>query len=291
MALPFGLTIRAVDPPGPSVSMGVVGSLAQSRSGGSSASASSGGGGWQVVDRALQRASTEWLDYYPMVLSGKVILDGGELPAASIEVQIAIMESWELPAPGTTPPRPPILWIAGPVPHTTSTWWVLSKLAFTGGDTGSIRDPNTGQRTQQWISLELTEYSPPSVLISGLSPAQIAAQQSSSITLTTPGGTPGTGNAGSGNAPPAGQGTSTPPASGSTYTVVAGDTLSGIAARVLGDASLWVALASLNGIRDPNSIAPGQILKLPASGSGGGALTPAHGPNYLPGSHSGPVAL
>ncbi|WP_369070014.1 LysM peptidoglycan-binding domain-containing protein [Kineococcus terrestris] len=48
-----------------------------------------------------------------------------------------------------------------------------------------------------------------------------------------------------------------------TYTVVAGDTLSGIAARLLGAASRWPDIANLNGVRDPRSIRPGQVLKLP----------------------------
>lgn len=54
--------------------------------------------------------------------------------------------------------------------------------------------------------------------------------------------------------------------SGITYIVKPGDTLSSIAARQLGTVALWTKIATLNGgIRDPRSITPGQLLKLPAS--------------------------
>lgn len=48
-----------------------------------------------------------------------------------------------------------------------------------------------------------------------------------------------------------------------TYTVRAGDTLTSIAARQLGNANRWREIAKLNNIRDPRSIRPGQVLKLP----------------------------
>lgn len=46
------------------------------------------------------------------------------------------------------------------------------------------------------------------------------------------------------------------------YTVRAGDTLSSIAARVYGNANRMDELARKNGIRNPNSIRVGQVLKL-----------------------------
>lgn len=48
-----------------------------------------------------------------------------------------------------------------------------------------------------------------------------------------------------------------------TYTVVKGDTLSKIAKRELGDAKRYPEIATLNGIKDPNKISVGQVLKLP----------------------------
>lgn len=50
----------------------------------------------------------------------------------------------------------------------------------------------------------------------------------------------------------------------STYTIVKGDCLYNIAKRQLGNASKWPDIASLNGIKAPYTIYPGQVLKLPA---------------------------
>lgn len=56
-----------------------------------------------------------------------------------------------------------------------------------------------------------------------------------------------------------------PPVSGKTYTVVKGDTLSEIAQKY---GTTVDTLAQLNGIKDPNLIVVGQVLKLPGSTTG-----------------------
>lgn len=50
-----------------------------------------------------------------------------------------------------------------------------------------------------------------------------------------------------------------------TYTVVAGDSLSKIARKLLGQASRWPEIHSLNKdvIKNPDLIRPGQVLKIP----------------------------
>jgi LysM repeat protein len=45
-----------------------------------------------------------------------------------------------------------------------------------------------------------------------------------------------------------------------TYTVKAGDTLQSIAAMRLGDESLWQYLASINSIKSPYTVLPGQVI-------------------------------
>ena len=76
--------------------------------------------------------------------------------------------------------------------------------------------------------------------------------------LTIPGGSGGSGGGGG----------------GATYTVQSGDTLSGIGAKY---GVSYQAIASANGISDPNVIYPGQVLVIPgASGGstgGGGTYT------------------
>ena len=49
----------------------------------------------------------------------------------------------------------------------------------------------------------------------------------------------------------------------SVYIVKDGDILDSIAARVLGDTTKWRKLAIINAIRDPRSVTPGQIIRLP----------------------------
>ena len=48
-----------------------------------------------------------------------------------------------------------------------------------------------------------------------------------------------------------------------TYVVKRGDTLAKIARAQLGDAALYMRIAELNGMRDPNRLAPGQRLEIP----------------------------
>lgn len=58
--------------------------------------------------------------------------------------------------------------------------------------------------------------------------------------------------------------------SDTVYTVKAGDTLSGIAAKY---GTTYQALASYNGISNPNKISVGQKIKIPSAGSSGSAST------------------
>lgn len=56
------------------------------------------------------------------------------------------------------------------------------------------------------------------------------------------------------------------PVAGGTYRVVKGDTLSGIGSKT---GTKWLDIATLNGIKSPYTIYPGQILKLPKGASTG----------------------
>lgn len=47
-----------------------------------------------------------------------------------------------------------------------------------------------------------------------------------------------------------------------TYIVREGDTLTSIAARLLGDPTLFRELGEINGIRDPRSIKAGQVIRV-----------------------------
>lgn len=50
---------------------------------------------------------------------------------------------------------------------------------------------------------------------------------------------------------------------GETYTVKPGDTLRGIALRAYGDENAWVKIAQANGLKRPNYIQAGTVLRIP----------------------------
>ena len=234
------LVIRNVTTPGTwFVQCVLIGNPSQSRAGGSSASASSGMGGWQVVDRSRQKAATEWLDYYPIAMSFSCLLDAGPgLNPGSVEGWISTLESFEEPVPGSTPPEPPILTVDGPVPHTDK-FWVCTRLEFPAGTGSAIRN-TSGTRIQQKFMIELTEYSPSSVVSEVLSPAQAA--QINTGTQASLGLVSAVGS----------------------YVTVPGDTLQSVAAVQLGKATLWVQIAILNSLSPSAILVPGTYLLLPA---------------------------
>lgn len=53
---------------------------------------------------------------------------------------------------------------------------------------------------------------------------------------------------------------------GSSYVVQRGDSLWKIAEKTLGDGRRWKELAALNGVRNPDLIRPGQVIRLPGGG-------------------------
>ena len=55
------------------------------------------------------------------------------------------------------------------------------------------------------------------------------------------------------------------PNAGSAYVVQKGDSLWRIAEKVLGDGRRWKELAQVNGIRNPDMIRPGQVIRMPGS--------------------------
>lgn len=223
------LILTPVLPKGKSVAFGMVGN-------GSFGPASNGSsGGWQIIDRPRQKALTQWMDSSPMQLDLTLIIDGA---GGSIEPQCSLVFEWQYPKHGQQ--QPPVLAITGPVDaKARSLYWVIYTVKFDLDKV--IRNPSSGARTQQNLTLSLYEYVPATAsVLTHLSPARIAhstlAAQGVGITRRS-------------------------------YTVKSGDTLATIAARVLGDFSLWPQLAAINKIRDPRSateLAVGRKLLLPS---------------------------
>lgn len=224
------LAITSIVPAGPTVGFGLVDDSKFARN---------GAAGWKVTDRPRQAASTEWTDFGPWQLTMSLILDGftksGPVP---VEAQCLTIEGWEVPVPGSSPPLPPILQVAGPVPH-NEVKWCLQTLTWAA----AIRDPLSGARWQQMLDVVLWQYLPPVVTAQSQSPALAAA-------------------------PPGG--------ATSTYEVKAGDTLEGIASSLLGNWQQYSQILKLNpSVTDPNNPPAGTQLVIPApSGSATPVSTP-----------------
>jgi hypothetical protein len=198
--------------------------------------ASGGQGGWQIIDRPRLVAALQWYDRSPMSIVAKVLIDSeivNGVPGQSIEAQCRLLDSWQDKIPGTNQPQ--IFSVSGPVAGTQRQWALYT---FTFNE--AIRDLQGRYRTQQNVDLTLYEYnSPLQTTTNNPSPAAqavfLANQQAN-----------GAGGY-------------------YAYTVKAGDTLETIAAALLNNYSAWGSIATLNNLRDPNNLFPGQVLSIPNS--------------------------
>lgn len=203
---------------------------------GTYAPAAGGQGGWQIVDRPRQVAALQWYDRSPMSIVADLLIDSETIYGAagySVEYECLLLDGWQDKIIGTN--QPPIFSITGPVAGVQRQWCI-----YTLSYGAAIRDQQAGFRTQQRVNLTLYEYNSP--LQSTLNTPSPAAQAWYIA-----------GNQSNG-------------AGGYLlYTVKAGDTLETIAAALLNNYSEWTAIASLNNLRDPNNLYPGQVLQIPNS--------------------------
>jgi hypothetical protein len=154
------VTIRPVSPAGPGI-------LALRTDLDTLAPASGSQAGWTAQDRARQLSASVWTGVAPWQLTLPIVLDGyrdlhgsNDHPA-SVETLVARVESWRRK---TTGPKgtglPALLAISGPVIAPRGVQWVLTGVVY--GD--RIRDPKTGQRTQQQLTLTLQQYDAPDLV-------------------------------------------------------------------------------------------------------------------------------
>ena len=221
------VVVLPVNPPGQPLTFALFDDSTYDQAGGGA------NGGWQIVDRPRNAAAMQWYDRSPWQLVGKAALDSNTLfgnNITDIEPYCLVLESWVDKVPGTL--LPPILSITGPVPGVQRKW-VLYKASFGK----AIRDSLAGYRVYQEVDLTFYEYNAPLTTISGLpSPAQTAQANLAAETAAQ---------------------------SYNLYTVSGGDTLVSIAATQMGDWTQWTTLATLNNVRDPNSLSVGQTIKIP----------------------------
>ena len=212
-----------VDPPGPGVTA----------LHGDGPFVATAGGGWAFQSRPRRVAFTEWAGEDPYTLTGQILFDGF---ARDQSVQGPV-ESMRVLLRNPVGPRkePPVLQVRGPAIPQAHRRWVLQ--SFEPDDEVRRSD---GTLVRAFFTVTLLEYLPGDALLSVKpTPARTTAGRT-----TTAAGT-------------------TKKTTAKTYTVKRGDTLSAIAARTLGSASKWHAIADLNNIRDPKALRVGQVLRLP----------------------------
>jgi hypothetical protein len=221
---------------------------------------SSGFGGWEAIERPRRKPLTSWKSAPGLQLVLPIVLDGWTT-RSSVERDIDAIEQMGQPlAANREPPQLRISSTGGAVPYQGRTW-VLGDLSF--GD--ALMDDATGNRLRQFLTLTLWEYVEDRYLIErsaanrrrslaaakkkrqGAKAKRIVAKRSSKGKKSTGRAVTRVGLAVGESASDFGQ----------------GEDLATIAARELGDPARWVEIAQLNGLRDPQAITPGQVLRLP----------------------------
>lgn len=206
------------------------------------ASLTGGVGGWEVVDRPKRRGVPEWAGVSPYEMVLPLLTDGFDVSPGvnvSVEPKMQALERLALKVPGGT--QPPVVQVSGPIPlplggpaQAAQRWVVNGDLEL-----GESVRRSDGARVQQYVTVTLLQYTEAEIVLSAAQ-AAVAVQ-----TSPPPPGAPATAVA------------------TRTVTVRSGDTLSKIAAAELGDWRRFREIAALNGLRDPNSIRPGQVVRLP----------------------------
>lgn len=214
-----------------------------------------GYGGWEEVARPRRSPLTTWRGQPGLHLSLPLLLDGFA-DNTSIEPTLATVEKLGSAVMGSSgsnsdPPHVHLQARGNHVPYQELTW-VINDIQW-----GDAEMDLRGNRTRQHFTLSLVQYVA-DVQIQDLSAAnrrRAAAQAKQTKagaktkrvvakhgTKTTTAGTRSTSSA---------------------TTAYDGEDLVRIAARELGDASRWIEIAKLNGLRDPRAIKRGQVIRLP----------------------------
>jgi LysM repeat protein len=242
------ITIQAVDPPGPTV---------YCRHGDGPTKYMSASG-WQFTKRPRRVSMTEFMGPDPYQMIVPIIFGNGLDITLNIDPTTEILRGIQRNPVG---PRdePAVVTIKGQLlPPLAALRWVIQDF-----------EPTVEMRSVQGVryyaayTLTLNQYEPTDLTVAAgssspgnLSPAEQVAQsavlQSSGTLATT-----------------TAAGTRAPVPDYITYTVKNGDTLVSIARRLMGSTpDGWQQIQQLNGIRDPATIKPGQVIKIPAANVG-----------------------
>ena len=188
-------------------------------------------GGWETVDRPRRIGLVQWDKEDPMQVTLVVLLDK-HAEGGSLRTDLDHLD--RMAERGSKDKPPTVVWDTGgmvrhDLTHEPEAEWVITAL-----DYGAALADDRGVTVRQSVTVTFTELDADSRL-KPMTPAKKRAKRK-----------------------PKKKG-----ARKKTYTVKAGDTLQSIAARELGDRRRWTEIRDLNKIRDPRSIKPRQVLKLP----------------------------
>jgi hypothetical protein len=215
----------------------------------------SGYGGWNEVTRPWRPPITTYQAPPALHLTLPILLDG-YAQGVSVERDIAQLQhmSTATASDGATP-RVRVYATGSAVPYSDRTW-VVGDLTW-----GDAEMDVRGNRTRQQVTLTLYEYVE-DVYMTEKSAAQ-RRRSAKKVPKTKSGASAKRITAKHAKRTTGAQTLAISASSTSTAQPGQGEDLLSIAARELGDASRWVEIAQLNGLRDPRSITPGQAIRLP----------------------------
>ena len=183
-----------------------------------------GRGGWSEVARSRKPSVIEWLGPSTHKATVEILLDEWQRQG-SVESAMATVDAI---APLTPTTETPVVYVSGVPTIPATTPWVVQAAV----PSDWVLRPD-GRITRVTYAFDLLQWRQGDVVVRN-SPAKSAAAKAG----TTRG-------------------------KARVHTVKAHETLSSIAATFLGSASKWQTIATLNGLRSPNNLRVGQVLKLP----------------------------
>lgn len=189
-------------------------------------------GGWVSLARPKRLGFTSWEGFSPRSLTVDLLLDGvaeGRSQQSQYDALVRIMRRKVGPEEQPSPVR-----VLGPaIVGSLSALWVIQSVTQ---DPATVVRSSSGTLLRAAVTVEFLEYVEADVVISQVSPSPAKRLNNAAADK---------------------------PVSARTHTVKYGDTLSSIAAKYLGSWSRYSEIAELNGIRDPNNVPVGTVLKLP----------------------------
>jgi len=210
-----------------------------------------GYGGWDEVVRPRRSPITTWRASPGLKLTLPILLDGWA-QNTPVEREIAQLEQMGQPvASDGDPPRLRVSAAGSAIPYTDRVW-VITALAW-----GDALMNQAGNRVRQQVTLSLLEYVHDVYLTERSAANQRRAKAAAS---TTKQGARSKRVVAKASGKPK---TKTKVRATATGGFGLGESLTSIAARELGDADRWTEIADLNGIRDPQNVDVGTVLRLP----------------------------